>query len=137
MAKLGAVTTLTLTAVMAAGLLTACGSSSGNSSGNSSRASTPTSGSSSPAGGFPGGNNTAVQQCLKAAGITVTPPAGRPSGFGTGAPPSGFPSLGAGQSLPAGQSPPAGFGGGFNNAKIRKALKACGISIPNGAPSAP
>jgi hypothetical protein len=65
-----------------------------------------------------------IQQCLEAAGIAV-PTFARPSNL-----PSGRrPSFASGSPRPSG-----GFGGRFENPKVRAALQACGISLPTRSP---
>ena len=117
---------LTAGAVTLAVLVSACGSSNGGGSDNSGA---------TPPQGQPsfGANLPEIQQCLDAAGIKLPGrPSGAPSGFPSGAP-SGFPS--GAPSFSPGQSPPDGFDGGqgaglFNNPKVQRALKACGIQLP-------
>ncbi len=97
----------------------------------------PASGQASPplgGAGAPGGAGVdfaKVQQCLQAAGLTL--PTGSfalPSGsfaLPSGGLPSGF--------VPGGSfAPPAGAGA-LNDPKVQAALKACGISLPGGAPA--
>ncbi len=114
--------------------LAACGSSSSGSSTSASSSSTPTAtGRPGGAGRGPGGIDiAAIQKCLKAAGISI--PTGLPggaSGRPSGAP-SGIPS-GAPSGIPSGA--PGGRGGLLNDPKVQAALKACGISMPTGAPT--
>ena len=93
--------------------------------------SAPAGGAGAP-GGFPAGGDFAkIQQCLQAAGLSL--PTGSfplPSGsfaLPSGALPSGF--------VPGGSfAPPAGAGA-LNDPKVQAALKACGISLPGGAPA--
>ena len=95
-------------------------------------------------GGFGGGNAAQfaqIQTCLKAAGISLptfsgrpsgTRPSGAPSNFPSGVRPSGMPS-----GIPSGARP--GGGGAFSQIlssdAAKAALKACGITLPSGAPS--
>ena len=86
--------------------------------------------SAAPGGGLPGGDFAKIQQCLQAAGLSLP--------TGSFAPPSGafpsgrFPS----GSFPSGSfAPPAGLGGALSDPKVQEALKACGISLPGGAPA--
>ena len=95
-------------ALLAAGLLSACGSS--NSSGSAS---------STPAGAATTGTRAALTACLKKQGITIPQGRGAPGGGPPGGP--GAPGTGG---------PPAGFPG---NAKLRAAFKACGANLPAGA----
>ena len=88
-------------------------------------------------GGLPGGDFAKIQQCLQAAGLSLptgsfAPPSGAfPSGrFPNGSFPSGS------FAPPSGSfAPPGGLGGTFNDPKVQEALKACGISLPGGAPA--
>jgi len=99
----------------------------------------PAAGGQGGGGGFGGADMTAIQDCLKAAGITVPTPNGsarpsggaRPSGNGTpptdGVRPSGAPGGGNG----------GGGGGMFQSAEAQAALKACGITMPTGRGARP
>ena len=117
--------------VAAVGVLAGCGSSSGGAStstgATTSAAARP---SGAPTGGPPAGQLAEIQTCLKAAGITVDIPTGRPT-FSPGATtrPTGSPPAGAGQG--------GGFGAIFTDPKAQAALKACGITLPTGRPSGP
>lgn len=113
--------------------LTACGSSSTSTSTTPAATGTP-----SAAGQGPGGIDlAAIQKCLSAAGISM--PSGMPtgpSGMPTGTP-SGMPS-GTPSAMPSGR--PSGIPSGaptgmLNDPKVQAALKACGISMPTGAPT--
>jgi hypothetical protein len=95
-------------ALLAAGLLSACGSS--NSSGNSTA---------TAAGTATTGTRAALTACLKKHGITI--PQGRRGP--AGGPPGGVPGA------PGAGGPPAGFPG---NAKFQAAFKACGANLPAG-----
>jgi hypothetical protein len=125
-------------------VLAACG---GSSSGGSASSATPTPSSTGQAGqrggGAFGAQFTAIEQCLKAAGIAVPTararPSGssfpRPSGSFNGTPPAG----GGGFNGTPGTRPSGGFGGGaggigtiLNSSQAKAALKACGITIPTG-----
>jgi hypothetical protein len=93
----------------------------------------------------PGGGDFAkIQQCLQAAGLTL--PTGsfpRPNGSfappnGSFTPPNGSFDPGAFPSglFPGGSfAPPGGLGGVLSDPKVQAALKACGLSLPGGAPS--
>jgi len=93
--------------------------------------------SAAPGGGLPGGDFAKIQQCLQAAGLSLP--------TGSFAPPSGaFPSgRFPGGSFPGGSfappggsfAPPGGLGGALSDPKVQEALKACGISLPGGAPA--
>lgn len=132
---------------------------SGCSRGSSATKSTPTPAPSSaqPGTGNPIGqilNDPQAQACLKAAGITMPTGITRPSGFPSGARPSGVPSgfptsfpsgarpSGFPTSFPSG-APPSGFpgggsgGGGQQFQEIQQALAACGITLspPTGQPT--
>jgi hypothetical protein len=125
--------------LLIAGLsLTACGGGAKSGSATPSASSSSSASSTATRQGGAGGlfANAQVQQCLKAAGITLPTPTGsrpnRPSGsFTPGERPSDRPTgsftRGAG-----------GFGGGFFGADpaqaqaIQAALKACGITLPTG-----
>jgi hypothetical protein len=106
-------------------LLVACG---GSAHGTSGSTATPSS-SGSGRGGF--GRNSLysdpkVQQCLRAAGLTVPTPTftgPRPSFSGSARPSFTGP-------RPSGTNRGGGFLGGAEGAKIQQALKACGISLP-------
>jgi hypothetical protein len=96
------------------------------------QASPPAGGAGGP-GGFPAGGDFAkIQQCLQAAGLTLP--------TGSFALPTGSFALPSG-ALPSGQgprgsfAPPAGVGGALNDPTVQAALKACGISLPGGAPA--
>jgi hypothetical protein len=81
----------------------------------------------------PSGNLSAVQQCLKAAGITLpSAPAG--GSFPAGASPQPGGSRPAG-GFPSGAIPSGGLGGAFNNPQAQEALRACGITVPSAAPT--
>ena len=126
---------LSAASVLIAGLsLTACGG--GTKAASSTTSPSRSSSASSTATGRRGGAglfaSAQVQQCLKAAGITIPTPTGtrpnRPSGsFTPGTRPTGSFTRGAG-----------GFGGGFFGTDpaqaqaIQAALKACGITLPTG-----
>jgi hypothetical protein len=114
-------------AVVMAASLAACGGSSGGSDASS--------GSQPQVQPSAGGNFQEVQQCLDAAGIKLKLPSGAPSGFAGGTPPSGAPTGAPPSGAPSfdpGQSPPGGAGAGlFNNPKVQRALKACGIELPS------
>jgi hypothetical protein len=116
--------------VVAVVVLAGCGSSSGSSSTASSKKTTAAARpSGAPTGGAQAGQLAEIQACLKAAGISVDLPTGRPS-FSAGAtPPSGSP--------PAGGGAGGGLGAVFNDPKAQAALKACGITLPTGQPSGP
>lgn len=117
--------------------LAACGG--GSSSSASGSAAAPTGSGYGGRGG--GGQNSAqfkqMQDCLTAAGISVPTPSARPSGsagarpsFSPGAQPSGgYQGNGGG-----------GFGGGmseiFQSKQAQAALKACGLTVPTGRPTA-
>ena len=97
----------------------------------SSQPSPPPGGAGAPGGIPAGGDFAKVQQCLQAAGLTLpTGSFARPSGSfapPSGALPSGF--------APGGSfAPPAGAGA-LNDPNVQAALKACGISLPGGAPA--
>ncbi len=123
--------------------LTACGGSSGSakaSATSSSSSSASASGSASRGRGAGGAGflqSAQVQQCLKAAGITVpTFSAGaRPSGSFT-RPSGSFTRPSGSFTRPSGAG--GGFGGGFfgtdtaEGQQIQAALKACGITVPTG-----
>ena len=126
---------LSTASLVCVGSLAACGSSKTSTPtttptpSGSAAASTPTSGPSAPTGG----NLTAVQECLKAAGITLpSAPAG--GSFPAGASPQPGGSRPAG-GFPSGAVPSGGLGGAFNNPQAQEALKACGITLPSAAPS--
>lgn len=89
--------------------------------------STPTSPASSspPAGQLTSG----VSKCLKKHGVRL--PSGQP-GAGSGQPPSGG-SPPSGGFPPSGGSPPSGGNPGGNLGGLAKALKACGVNLPQGA----
>jgi len=94
--------------------------------------STSPSTSAAPPSGLTSGNLAAVQQCLKAAGITLpSAPAGAGGSFAPGASPP------PGASRPAGSFPsgaiPSGGPGAFANPQTQQALKACGITLPSAA----
>jgi len=98
---------------------------------------TPSSAPSTAPGGPLGGDFTKIQQCLQAAGLSLptgsfAPPSGA---FPSGRFPNG--SFPGGSFTPPGGSfaPPGGLGGAFNDPKIQEALRACGISLPGGAPA--
>lgn len=85
-----------------------------------------------------------IQDCLKAAGISIpTPSGGFRSGRPTDRPPTGTPP--ADRPRPSGTSPtdrprpsggPSGPNGGlFGDPKVRAALDACGITLPTGRPA--
>jgi hypothetical protein len=122
-------TLLAVRLVAAVGVLAGCGSSSDGASPSTdettSGAARP---SGAPTGGPRAGQLSEIQTCLKAAGITVELPTGRPS-FSPGATPPSGPPAGADQS--------GGFGAIFNDPKAQAALKACGISLPTAPPSGP
>lgn len=108
----------------AALVLTGCGGSAKSGSSSSSSAASPSGASSAPSGASRAQFGK-VQQCLKAAGVSLQGnlPSGVPSNLPSGVPtnlPSGLPN-GA-----------AGGNGLFNNPKVRRALHACGITVPNG-----
>jgi len=110
--SLAAATRLAVAALAVAGLVAGCsGSASSPSSG-----STPTASQSGGFGGPGAGADPAlqakIQECLKAAGIAITVPTGRPSGA-----PSGMPSSAA--------------RGMFDSPQIQAALAACGITLPS------
>ena len=89
----------------------------------------------SPQAGVASGNLSAVQQCLKAAGVTLpSAPAGAGGSFPAGASPLPGGSRPAG-GFPSGAIPSGGAGGAFNNPQIQEALKACGITMPSAAPT--
>lgn len=122
---------------MAVLALAACGGGSDSSSGTAAPSATPTG---APGGGFGGVDFQAVQTCLKAAGISVPTPSG---GFPTGRP-SNRPS---GGTRPTDMPRPSGTGGPgggqrggmgqvFRSKEAQTALKACGITIPTGRPTA-
>jgi hypothetical protein len=122
---------LTVSLVAALGALAGCGSSSnGASTSTDKKTSAAASPSGAPTGGPPTGQLAAIQTCLKAAGITVNIPTGRPT-FSPGATtrPTGSPPAVAGQG--------GGFGAIFTDPKAQAALKACGITLPTGRPSGP
>jgi hypothetical protein len=128
--------------VLLAGSLTACGGSSGASSASSTATTSSAAGgtTSASAGAGGGGNflqNSQVQACLKAAGISIPtqtgagptgsfPSGARPTGSFTGQRPTGVPS-----GIPSGAG---GAGGGFGteSSEIQAALKACGITLSGG-----
>lgn len=88
--------------------------------------------SASPPSGLTSGNLAAVQQCLKAAGITLpSVPAGAAGSIPAGVSPP------PGGSLPSGGFPsgavPSGGPGAFANPQTQQALKACGITFPSAA----
>jgi hypothetical protein len=128
--------------VLIAGLsLTACGggAKSGSSTPSASSSSSPSSTAARQGGAAGLFGSTEVQQCLKAAGITIPTPTGsrpnRPSGSFTPGTPGAQPSGGPTGSFTRGAG---GFGGGFFGADpaqaqaIQAALKACGITLPTG-----
>jgi hypothetical protein len=97
------------------------------SSGNES---TPSTGSEPQTQPSLGGNFQEVQQCLDAAGIKLKLPSGAPTDVAGGTPPSGAPT-GTPPSFDPGQAPQGGPGAGlFNNPRVQRALKACGIQVP-------
>jgi hypothetical protein len=113
-----------------AGSLAACSNSK-----TSTPATTPTpspSASAAPPSALNSGDLAAVQQCLKAAGITLP---SAPTGAGGSFPPGASPP--AGGSLPPGGFPsgaiPSGGPGAFANPQTQQALKACGITLPSAA----
>jgi len=124
-------------ALIVAAALAGCGSSSTSSGTTPSTTAAPTGAPTGAAGrvpgqggaGGPGGIDSAalqqMQECLKAAGVTL--PTGRPSGFPSGGftPGTGRPSAGSG-----GPGAGAGAGGLFSNPEAQAALKACGITLP-------
>ena len=132
--------------VLIAGLsLTACGGGGTSGSSTPSASSSSSSSASSTAAGRGGAGlfgSTQVQQCLKAAGITIPTPTGsrpnRPSGsFTPGVRPSGRPtgSFTRGADGSGGSGGPGGgfFGtGSAQGPAIQAALKACGITFPTG-----
>jgi hypothetical protein len=112
--------------------LAACGGSSDAASTPSSSA-TGSPGANGPGGGFGGVDMTAIQACLKAAGIDLPTPSGgvgpsgqpRPTGSFNGTPPA--------DGVPPSGAPGGGAGGGmFESAEVQAALKACGITVPTG-----
>ena len=121
--------------------LAACGGSPSTGSSAAPAASSAPSG--GPQGG-PQGNReqlTKIISCLKAAGLKVPD---LPSGMPSGGPPSGSPRGG----MPSNDAPPSGApssrpggrgpgGIDFTDPKVRAALKACGITVPSGQPTAP
>ena len=120
--------------------LTACGGSATGSSAGASGSGAASSGTAGPGGGNNPFASTAVQACLKAAGIAVpTGGAGGARPSGTGARPSGARPSGAvpsGGTRPSGAPTGGGFPGGAANstqsAKIQAALKACGLTLSAG-----
>jgi hypothetical protein len=119
-------------AVVLAGGLAGCGG------GSTASTATVAAASSTGSGAQPSGTRTRgagvsaamqakIQQCLQAAGIAVPTFTGRPSGFPSGARPSGAPS---------GTRTGGGFGGRYANPQMQAALKACGITIPTRRPGA-
>jgi hypothetical protein len=134
--SLAAATRLGVAALAVAGLVAGCsGSASSPSSG-----STPTASQSGGFGGPGAGADPAlqakIQECLKAAGIAITVPTGRPSGAPSGMPsgaPSGMPSgapSGAPSGMPSG-APSGAARGMFDSPQIQAALAACGITLPS------
>jgi hypothetical protein len=127
------VASLVVAGLLGCAVLTGCGSSSSSTTGSHSPSGFR-SGSGGPAGGF--AQNPAllkkITACLKAAGLASSFPTGRPTGFGSEGPPTGYAS---GSPVPR----PSGGNGGafFGNSQVQSALKACGITIPRptGAPS--
>ncbi len=117
------------------GSLAACGNSKSSTptatptaSGSSSTAATA-----SPPAAAASGNLSAVQECLKAAGITLpSAPAGGSFPAGGSPPPAGARPTGG---FPSGAIPSGGPGGAFNNPQAQEALKACGITVPSAAPT--
>lgn len=96
-------------------------------------------------GGFGGGEQfEKIRSCLKAAGIDVPDlPTDRPSGMPTDRPsgmPEGMPTDMPSRrpsGMPSGRAG-GGFGGiDMSDTKVQAALKACGIELPSGMPSAP
>ena len=141
MLKIQSRSTAVRTAIAAPVLLLAlvgCGGSSGGSATPAAAAtgSPGANGGGQGGGGFGGVDMTAIQACLKAAGIDVPTPNGsarpsgapRPSGTFNGTPPADGvrPSGGAG-----------GGGGMFQSAEAQAALKACGITMPTGRGARP
>lgn len=121
--------------------LAACGG--GSSAGQASTGATSAPAVSSRAGqpGGPGNNAEfqKIRQCLSAAGISLPTPSGtpgrgtRPSGIPTGSP-GARPSGGTGG---YGGRPRGGPGRGmFASKEVQAALKACGITVPTGRPTA-
>jgi hypothetical protein len=122
--------------VICAGSLAACGNSkmSTPTTTPTPSPSAPPSTPASPPSGLTNGNLAAVQQCLKAAGITLpSAPTGAGGSFPAGVSPP------PGGSLPAGGFPsgavPSGGPGAFANPQTQQALKACGITLPSAAPT--
>jgi hypothetical protein len=109
--------------------VSACGSSSSANSGTGSGSGSSTRGQNPLA-------SAKVQACLKKQGVTLPNrgQGGPPSGATGGQPPQGGPPSGAtGGQGPGGGAPP----GGANSAqfqKLQKALKACGVTMPQGGP---
>ncbi len=138
--SLAAAARLGVAALAVVGLVAGCnGSASSPSSG-----STPTASQSGGFGGPGAGADPAlqakIQECLKAAGIAITVPTGRPSGAPSGMPsgaPSGMPSgapsgmpSGAPSGMPSG-APSGAARGMFDSPQIQAALAACGITLPS------
>ncbi len=133
------VTVVALGPVLALSLV-ACG---GGSSGTTSAAATPSGnatgapGGGQRGGGFGGADFTKIQACLKAAGIALPTRSAFPRPSGSFTRPSGtaFP-------RPSGSAGAGGFGGGrggggmFTDPQVQAALKACGITVPTGRPTA-
>lgn len=128
--------------------LAGCGSSeSSGGNGSAAASGTPTTPVAAPTGGVPSGapgpggsggiDFTKVQACLKAAGIALptTLPSGvpstLPSGGFNGTPPPGFTPGASG-----GPGGPSGGPGFLSDPKAQAALKACGITLPTGPPTA-
>jgi hypothetical protein len=121
-------------------LLAGCGGSEGSTGTGLSATAAP--GTDGRGGGFGGADFTAIQDCLKAAGVSLPTPSGGQGGVGgqrgvggpedSGARPSGAPNgpPPSGGVRPSGA--PRGGGGMFQSAEVQAALKACGIELPTG-----
>ena len=113
--------------------LAGCGSSDNAATPSDSATGAPGAGGGQGGGGFGGADFTAIQACLKAAGISLPTPSG---GFGGRPSGSARPSDAANGTPRARPSGAAGGGGGgagmFQSAEVQAALKACGIAVPTG-----
>jgi hypothetical protein len=136
MSRKKTITVVALGPVLAFSLVACGGSSSTGSaatpSGNATGA--PAGGGGGGGGGFGGADFAKIQSCLTAAGIAVPTGTAFPRPSGTGPRPSfsGPRPTGSGG---GGRGGAGGFGATLNNPAAQAALKACGITIPTGAPT--
>jgi len=88
-------------------------------------------------GGFGGADFTAIQACLKAAGIAVPTFSGGPRPSGSARPSFNGTPPADGVRPSDGQGFGGGRGGMFQSAEAQAALKACGITVPTGRGNRP